>query len=1117
MHFPRCRRSLSTPKLTLLALLLLDGCLGLIFFADAAATSSGPAAVNSDLLLQDPEVKRLVQAAVISDFDNWVKRDLQQAFTDRDQMEKGRSLSLKRREVFKELIIRAPKLALDLAISKDDFYRLPESIRENVERPFSAYGDLLVHVFDDVNATGKLSQSRIQREVVIDGKRFEAFVYGRREAMTTKLNIPLHGIILDEIMAVNESPARKLEAGGKIAAELGGKVEYFSDLLAYESHIDDLIRWESKIGPLASDEKNSQLTTSSWTMGTKKVLVIRVDFPDRPGEPIDALSNLPFTEARASNLMSNEIAPFFANNSYNKVSIQHTVTPVVRLPQTQAHYAQQLNAMLSDARTAARAVGFETNNFELDIVAFSSSPLFPFAGLGNVGGKGIWANGFFNFPVLSHELGHNFGLHHANLWRTTDGSVIGPGNDRDGEDLFDRMGPSNDSRFHFNVRYKRNLDWLDDANVQDITTDGVYRVFAQDSLTPAGIRALKIRKEGSKNYWVEFRQLITDNPNVMNGATIRWDKPNSSQTQLLDMTPGTSNLQDAPLLVGQTFADNENHIRITIIGKGNTTPESLDVKVELNVGCSFNLAATSQTFPPSGGQGIATINTQPGCILRKPATSTQEWVVPTVEGTSSGTITQHYTVAPNSGLSSRSASLNIAEQVFTVQQAACAFTLDPVNRTLSASGGEGNIIISSQAGCSPVITISEAWISVVSSSANSVKYIVAANYDVQSRTGSISVSGQLFTIQQSGASTPCSISPSGLVAWWRGEGNALDQTGTNNGNALSGMSYAAGKIGGGFRGVSSTAPFFNKVLIPDSSSLSIEGSLSVEGWLRFESIANYVVLVRADDRDHSGSYGIFLFGGKLWFRVASSPNGESAVVITPNDVPIGQFIHFAATLNNATGEMKLYIDGSLAAQTLTSVRPFGPLDPTKNPGLAIGNLAHSNLTFDSFNGLIDELSIYNRTLAASEIQAIQSAGIAITGPAGKCLSNATQPLRLVLESSGPAGQAMALDSALGVRDPFRVVNPFNWLSQPQDKNTRLIIFLENFQPITGEPASAVIVRIVGANNQSFQVPAEDVRQLVGTPFTQVTFRVPDGLVSGTFTLQAIAHNETSNSGTSRIF
>ena len=54
-------------------------------------------------------------------------------------------------------------------------------------------------------------------------------------------------------------------------------------------------------------------------------------------------------------------------------------------------------------------------------------------------------------------------------------------------------------------------------------------------------------------------------------------------------------------------------------------------------------------------------------------------------------------------------------------------------------------------------------------------------------------------------------------------------------------------------------------------------------------------------------------------------------------LPLGQFIHVAGTLDDASGAMRLYLDGVLISQITTTQRPFGDLDPASNPGIGIGN------------------------------------------------------------------------------------------------------------------------------------------------------------------------------------
>jgi hypothetical protein len=127
------------------------------------------------------------------------------------------------------------------------------------------------------------------------------------------------------------------------------------------------------------------------------------------------------------------------------------------------------------------------------------------------------------------------------------------------------------------------------------------------------------------------------------------------------------------------------------------------------------------------------------------------------------------------------------------------------------------------------------------------------------------------------------------------------------------------------------------------------------------------------------------------------------------------------------------------------------------------------------------------------------------------------PLQLVLEANGPsATQAAALDAILHVRDPFPVFNSSNLLNEGFDQNTRVVIFVTNLQLLIGEPASAVVVNLVGSNGVSQNLPAETVSPMTSLGVTQVIFRLPNNLALGVCTIKVIAHGQTTNTGTIRI-
>jgi len=138
-----------------------------------------------------------------------------------------------------------------------------------------------------------------------------------------------------------------------------------------------------------------------------------------------------------------------------------------------------------------------------------------------------------------------------------------------------------------------------------------------------------------------------------------------------------------------------------------------------------------------------------------------------------------------------------------------------------------------------------------------------------------------------------------------------------------------------------------------------------------------------------------------------------------------------------------------------------------------------------------------------------------TAPAPAPVTSTT--MQLLLDSAAPAvDQLASFDSSFFVKDPFPVVNEANALNLGIDRNTRVIVFVRNLPLAQSEPATAVVVNLIDSNKQSYDVPAESVRAVDNADFTQVIFRLPDGLAPGACTLAIKIHGQTSNTGTIRI-
>jgi len=129
---------------------------------------------------------------------------------------------------------------------------------------------------------------------------------------------------------------------------------------------------------------------------------------------------------------------------------------------------------------------------------------------------------------------------------------------------------------------------------------------------------------------------------------------------------------------------------------------------------------------------------------------------------------------------------------------------------------------------------------------------------------------------------------------------------------------------------------------------------------------------------------------------------------------------------------------------------------------------------------------------------------------GTCTVAGTPP-QILLEQSGPvADQAAIYDSLLHVRDPFPVLNATPLFLPLADQNTRVVIFVSDL------PAAAVTVNLVDSNNNSFDVTPQDVHEFTDFPFSQITFRLPSGLASGTCRVKVLSQSLVSNTATFRI-
>lgn len=538
-------------------------------------------------------------------FHEWTTRYLAAPINDRTALEaEGLVLAQTRRAELKELIVTNPEHALDLAVPLALRQQLPDSVVELLEERLDGRGELaLLAALPQPGQEGQHPTS--WRTATVGDRTYRAHVYGRRLDEPTRRDVPLHGLAVDQEMAVDDNPLRILESveaeaalataaacavdaapiprsALAVAADDGDGTPLI--LCCYnhgEVANQQLIDAESNSGSTVLTEDGLVRPSSAYTEGIKRLILIRVDFSDKVGEP--------FSNSRATNLVRS-IDQFFRENSYGRAGFRalgdgSTITPTLRLPRTTTEYGTlDASKLREEARTAATRAGFALSNFDFDVICFRSVPGFGWAGLGYVGAPGSWVQDSFDETggVFAHELGHNYGLNHANFWDTAGESVIGTkGNNVEYGDSFDTMGNATAGRRHFNVRNKVALNWLRLTEIQTAADSGTYRLYAHDTTNASGIRGLRAIKDSRTNYWFEYRARFADNRWMSNGIGVRRARSdNNRQSQLLDTTAGSPDgKNDSALVIGRTFSDLAAGIHVTPVQRVDSDPPAIDVVV----------------------------------------------------------------------------------------------------------------------------------------------------------------------------------------------------------------------------------------------------------------------------------------------------------------------------------------------------------------------------------------------------------------------------------------------------------------------------------------------------------------------------------------------------------
>jgi hypothetical protein len=221
-----------------------------------------------------------------------------------------------------------------------------------------------------------------------------------------------------------------------------------------------------------------------------------------------------------------------------------------------------------------------------------------------------------------------------------------------------------------------------------------------------------------------------------------------------------------------------------------------------------------------------------------------------------------------------------------------------------------------------------------------------------------------------------------MIGWWPGDGNAHDISGNgNNGTLTNGTTFGTGEVAEAFNfdGV-------NDIVTADGSGrLNITGDqMTTDAWIYPRTnTSGAFYFGKSALSDHP--YVMYNNSGKI-FVIISTATGDNQEFDTGYIPVVNTWTHVAMVYDGRVGGdgLKVLVNG---VQVFITATPAGNMRSSTIP-FGIGNRATDPGV--SFNGLIDEVEVFDAALTQSQIAAIYNAG-----SAGKCRSCVTPPANMV--------------------------------------------------------------------------------------------------------------------------
>ncbi|MBK7160131.1 MAG: LamG domain-containing protein [Ignavibacteria bacterium] len=144
--------------------------------------------------------------------------------------------------------------------------------------------------------------------------------------------------------------------------------------------------------------------------------------------------------------------------------------------------------------------------------------------------------------------------------------------------------------------------------------------------------------------------------------------------------------------------------------------------------------------------------------------------------------------------------------------------------------------------------------------------------------------------------------------------------------------------------------------VPNSSSVNITESFSIEAWVNPSNIANKGVIAKGGSLGTTLRYAIRITSSRVVLITNGGPRLSSK---STSLIPVNTWTHISATYNSGSGNFNIYINGILDSSSVVA----GAAPIANTDSLYIGISGAST----PFNGKLDEVRLWNRELTAAEV------------------------------------------------------------------------------------------------------------------------------------------------------